>query len=365
MKKALYALVSDQHYHNWSAFSTTDVNGLNSRLRIQLDATLEAARAACSAGARWFICAGDTFHVRGSLSPTVLYYVKDTYRKIREMGLEIIMLAGNHDLESNDSVMATNAAATLHEPDFHIHCRPGVGTWALDDRHKLHMVSWYNNHKELVALLKKVGAEAKADSAFSHDVVIHAPINKAIPGMPDVGVEAEDLAGLGFRYVLSGHYHNHKEVVPGVISIGALTHHNWGDLGTQAGYMMVYEDGTYAQFETSAPKFIELEPETAHPAYVAGNYVRLRAVIDNEEEGVKLKLELAAMKPKGIATNFTRRVSMIAGSAATSATSSIDSLESSVSAFCKMIHDTDGGFELARLTAECSSILLSAEEVGE
>lgn len=39
MKKALYALISDQHYHNWSAFSTTDVNGMNSRLRIQLDAT--------------------------------------------------------------------------------------------------------------------------------------------------------------------------------------------------------------------------------------------------------------------------------------------------------------------------------------
>lgn len=365
MKKALYALVSDQHYHNWSAFSTTDVNGLNSRLRIQLDATLEAAREAYAAGARWLICAGDTFHVRGSISPTVLYYVSDTYRKIRAMGLDIAMIAGNHDLEANDSVMATNAAATLSEVGVRIHCRPGGETLTLDDRHKVHLVSWYNNHKELVSLLRKIGEEARSDKGFSHDVVIHAPINKAIPGMPDVGVEAEDLAGLGFRYVFAGHYHNHKEVLPGVISIGALTHHNWGDLGTQAGYMLVYDDGSYAQFETSAPKFIELEPETAHPSFVAGNYVRLRAVIDDEEEGVKLKMELTAMKPKGVATNFTRRTSVMAGSAATSATSCIDSLESSVNAFCKMIHDTDGGFELSRLTAECSSILMSAEEVGE
>lgn len=365
MTKALYALMSDQHYHNWSAFSTTDVNGLNSRLRIQLEATLEVASAAKAAGAEWIISAGDTFHVRGSISPTVLYYVTDTYRKIAAMGLKVIMIAGNHDLEANDSVMATNAAAALAEVGVHVHCSAGECVFSLDGKHKIHLISWYNNHKELVSLLKKIAVDVKGDKKYTHDVVIHAPLNKAIPGMPDIGIEAEEIAGLGFRYIHSGHYHNHKEVVPGVISVGALTHHNWGDIGTRAGYMLVNEDGSYIQRETSAPKFIELEPETAHESVVAGNYVRLRAMIDDEEEGVRLKMELAALKPKGITTNFTRRTTMMAGSAATSATSSIDSLESSVSAYCKMMHDTDGGFELTKLTGECASIMSAAEEVNE
>lgn len=61
----------------------------------------------------------------------------------------------------------------------------------------------------------------------NHDVVVHTPINKAIPTMPDVGIDAQELKDrLPFPAKPSGHYHNHKEVLPGVVSIGALTHQN-------------------------------------------------------------------------------------------------------------------------------------------
>ncbi|MCV5856109.1 exonuclease SbcCD subunit D, partial [Escherichia coli] len=38
-----YGVISDPHYHKWDSFSTTDADGLNSRLAIQLEATKEAA----------------------------------------------------------------------------------------------------------------------------------------------------------------------------------------------------------------------------------------------------------------------------------------------------------------------------------
>lgn len=61
-----YGVISDPHYHRWDAFATTNADGLNSRLEIQLDATKEAAKAMKAAGCKYMLVAGDTFHVRGA-----------------------------------------------------------------------------------------------------------------------------------------------------------------------------------------------------------------------------------------------------------------------------------------------------------
>lgn len=62
-----YGVISDPHYHRWDAFATTNADGLNSRLEIQLDATKEAAKAMKAAGCKHMLVAGDTFHVRGAI----------------------------------------------------------------------------------------------------------------------------------------------------------------------------------------------------------------------------------------------------------------------------------------------------------
>ncbi len=171
------------------------------------------------------LVAGDTFHVRGTVSPTVLNYVSDAYEWIvKDLGLSVAMLAGNHDLETNDSVYSANAAAALKSIGVQIVCGRKPHSIKLGDV-TVHMVSWRNNHAELISDLKALRARLDGDL---HDVVIHTAINKAIPTMPDVGIDAQELKDIGFRSVLSGHYHNHKEVIPGVISVGALTHQNWG-----------------------------------------------------------------------------------------------------------------------------------------
>lgn len=48
-----YGVISDPHYHKWDSFSTTDADGLNSRLAIQLEATKEAAIAMKKAVFKW------------------------------------------------------------------------------------------------------------------------------------------------------------------------------------------------------------------------------------------------------------------------------------------------------------------------
>lgn len=352
-----YGVISDPHYHKWDSFSTTDADGLNSRLAIQLEATKEAAIAMKKAGCSHMLVAGDTFHVRGTVSPTVLNYVSDVYEWIvKDLGLSVAMLAGNHDLETNDSVYSANAAAALKSIGVQIVCGRKPHSIKLGDV-TVHMVSWRNNHAELISDLKALRARLDGDL---HDVVIHTAINKAIPTMPDVGIDAQELKDIGFRLVLSGHYHNHKEVIPGVISVGALTHQNWGDVGSLAGYMIVNPDGSFSHFETSAPKFVNLEDDV-DDKQIRGNYVRFRAVVENDEEGIKLQNVLKSMGAKGVVCNFIRKGSMMEGTASTSETSKIDSLGESVSAYCKIVHDTDGGFDLTKLNALCQEILTEAE----
>ncbi|MDH8101779.1 exonuclease SbcCD subunit D, partial [Klebsiella pneumoniae] len=68
---------------------------------------------------------------------------------------------------------------------------------------------------------------------------------------------------------------------------------------------------------------------------IRGNYVRFRAVVENDEEGIKLQNVLKSMGAKGVVCNFIRKGSMMEGTASTSETSKIDSLGESVSAYCK------------------------------
>ncbi|HIB5719878.1 TPA: metallophosphoesterase, partial [Klebsiella pneumoniae] len=147
--KTIYGVISDPHYHSWSAFSTISVSGLNSRLKIQLDATIEAAKAIKASGAKYMFVAGDTFHTRGSITPSVLHFVTEAYKAIvNEIGLEVWMLAGNHDLETNDSVFSANAAASLQSIGVNIVCGPAQSV-KIDDV-TVHFISWRNSHAELL-----------------------------------------------------------------------------------------------------------------------------------------------------------------------------------------------------------------------
>jgi hypothetical protein len=66
----------------------------------------------------------------------------------------------------------------------------------------------------------------------TRDLIIHAPLNGVIRGLPDHGLDPVDVSKWGFRRVFTGHYHNHTAPMDSVISIGATTHQTWSDPGT-------------------------------------------------------------------------------------------------------------------------------------
>ncbi|ELV3683271.1 hypothetical protein P5767_005736, partial [Citrobacter freundii] len=94
-----FVAISDTHLHNWSQFAIPTESGINSRLLQILKAIEEAACAAdyhAPAGVVPTVYhGGDLFHVRGSLTPSVLNAVLDFFKTIhRDYGVRFRMIAG-------------------------------------------------------------------------------------------------------------------------------------------------------------------------------------------------------------------------------------------------------------------------------
>jgi DNA repair exonuclease SbcCD nuclease subunit len=272
-----YGVISDTHHHSWSAFATTDADGVNSRLKIILDQTWRAAKATADAGGTILFHAGDLFHVRGSIAPSVLNPTLDLYHKITsELRLDVIILAGNHDMESRESSRVSNAVTAMERVGCTVVHEPTV---VLTSDGPIYMIPWTPNIETLKKLLEE-DAPPPARARATTTVILHAPIDGVIAGIPDHGLSPEYLASLGYKAILCGHYHSHKVFPGNVCSIGALTHQTWNDVGAKAGHLWVH-DGHIEYHAATSPRFVELDDETmadeaALLDRVDGNYVRVK-----------------------------------------------------------------------------------------
>lgn len=330
-----YAIISDTHNHNWSAFSTPLESGVNSRLNIILDEVERCAETLAKAGGRMIYHGGDLFHVRGSVAPSVLNPTKERYRHIHEKyGVQFAVLGGNHDFEGKHSTRLGNAVAAL-ECDW---------VSAIDkachdelDPHHIIMIPW---HESIAQLRDEIDEWANAGYPPS-DLIIHAPIDGVIHGIPPHGLTAAELAGYGFKRVFAGHYHHHKDFGNGVYSIGALTHHTWSDVGSKAGFLIVTEtDVTW--HASHAPSFIDITSEH-DPAevelMVPDNYVRAKITSSKASEIEDLRKWLTDSGALGVVIQVVKEPARVrAGGMSVKAGSSI---EASIGDYIKAHCDTD------------------------
>jgi len=274
-------ILSDTHYHKFSQYASIDANGVNSRLADTLRATEHAFRHAVAAGASHLIHCGDTFHVRGNISPTVLNPVRDLYNKRLPELVNAHFINGNHDLETNDSKYVASAAHSLSNPHrgIIVHSSP---TWLNINGFFYAMVPWESDLTKLRATIKSM-----SDQRAQATLILHAPLNGVIKGLPDHGLNPEEFAEYDFQRVFCGHYHNHKDYKIDenkfVTSVGALTHQNWGDVDSLAGFVLYDPEGNrITHHETPAPKFRRVSVtklEDHDDDWYTDNYVK---VVDGE-----------------------------------------------------------------------------------
>lgn len=359
-----YGLISDTHNHSWSAFATVGEDGVNSRLRAILDETKRCAKEVRNNGGDTIIHAGDLFHVRGSIAPSVLNPTKDCYRDLIKDGFKIVILAGNHDLEGKEANRLFSAVTALEDIGCKIINTAQAGLGAME---QIVFIPWTPN----IADLKKLIADAAAadpKGPSDLDLILHAPIDGVIEGIPDHGLSPEWLAEQGFRRVFAGHYHHHRHLYDGarrtystdVYSIGALTHQTWSDVDSKAGFLIAHDDAIQ-RFASHAPSFVEIDEATAPeeiPLIVDGNYVRAKINSTKQKDVEELRAYLTDCGAEGVVI-LAQKESSVAKRDGSTVTAGA-SMEVSVADFIK----SKSYANPEKLAVLCQEILTSARSAA-
>lgn len=367
-----YALMADIHLHPWSAFATTNANGVNDRLQGLLDEITRASKELSDAGGEVLVMAGDVFHVRGSVSPIVLNSLIDTLADChRRWGTRFVIIPGNHDLAGRDSERLGSAVTALQCE----YVQVSASTLELPEQ-RVVLVPWYEKIDDLKLEIlhardELIGSTTNGTVA-DWDLVLHAPIDGVIDGLPAHGLSPEWLADTGFKRVFSGHYHNHKVFPMGasarteVWSIGALAHLTWSDVGTKAGFLLVGDDKVNWR-KSHLPQFVDLaqlsvvDPDDV-PLMVDGNFVRVRVEADKSKEVEKARQELLDMGAKAVLVQPMPKAPVRDAVVGTPTIAAGSSLEVSVNEFIKGMPSLA---HAAAVATEAMDVLASVEQAGD
>ncbi|MEN3334863.1 MAG: hypothetical protein V7641_4228 [Blastocatellia bacterium] len=330
-----YALISDTHLHAWSVFSELGEDGINSRLRIILDEIVRAATTLKELGGREIFCAGDVFHVRGSMVPSVLNPSLDVFEALIRQGFEIMMIPGNHDLEAKDSARVTNAVTALEKVGVQVVHKPSLISTS---NRVIAMVPWQPSILKLKDAIEELGNRAilEGHSPASLDLIVHAPLDGVRAGIPASGLTANILAELEFKRVFSGHYHNQVDFGNGVYNIGAMTHQTWSDVGSKEGFAIVAGD-VVSFYSSKAPRFVDLanldDLSSDLQELISGHYVRARVEISSEKHLPELRESLLKSGAAGVVIHPIKKASSISRSSSSVAAGA--SIDESIAEFIK------------------------------
>lgn len=358
MSRIPYGVVSDTHNHGWNFFAVDNADGVNSRLQIIIDETKRAAATTRAAGGDVLFHGGDLFHVRGSIKPSVLNPTTDAYKDLTLDGFKVVVVAGNHDLEGKNSSRLGSAVTSLESIGCTIVNEARVIELSAD--HHVLVIPWHDKVAELKVVLEDWSKKFAAARPAHLDLIIHAPVDGVIPGLPDHGLDNAWLATLGFDRIFSGHYHNHKDFGNGVYSIGAIAHHTWGDVNSKAGFLISDDKGVHYN-ASRAPSFIEIDSKTDPddiPLIVPGNYVKVKIDSAKTSDIAAVRQLMVDNSAKGVVV-LSQKAPAVAPRVGATVKAGM-TLEGSVAAYIdgKGIHNVD--FK-DKLQALCADILTTVK----
>lgn len=334
-----YLLISDTHFHEWRSLNS--LSGGKTRLDYVLEDLTRHFKWANAQGITKVVHAGDVFHVRGSLSPKVVNKVMGAFEHwTLDLNMEFFILSGNHDL-------------TTDRFDFY---ESGVGcltpyATAIETQGRIFdgfvIINWIPDLRELQMEIKAYAATL-GEVVGNYDLILHAPMNKVIKGIPETGLDPEKLAEYGFRNVFCGHYHNHKRFEGNVWSIGASNHQTWGDVGSKAGVLVV-EQGKVRRRDTTAPKFVDFNGSDF--SQVSGNFVRMKTE-DLSKEEIDLIVTELKEKQGALGVYVSNQLTGKETKHDVVASTSLDSLEESVVQYATKKHNENVADYCAKIIKE-------------
>lgn len=292
--------ISDPHFHNFKMFSTTTKDGINSRLNYTVNAWLKAVDIGLKNGCKVMTCSGDIFHVRGHLRPSIYNVVYDLFAKTVNMGMEIVMIAGNHDFENYyekdtaidklhwiDGVhLLSNNIVTLHGNVF-----AGIP---------------YCHNTELFKEKYLNLSIVKVDYILTHQYIDdYLGIPAAATGL---SLEFLTKNKEPYTIVVNGHSHTpENEPTSNVIDVGAPMGQSFSDTGIYGCWITnVDDDSVEMSFEEipDQPRFITIEKFPSGGEGISGNYVRIKA--SSAKDALKMRTKCEASGAIGIVSEVIK-----------------------------------------------------------
>lgn len=323
-----YGIMADLHAHNWSAFAGVTGEGVNDRLAAICHEVSRCCGKVIELGGDEVVIAGDVFHTRGNVAPSVFNPIKDTFDHWAAKGITFHIIPGNHDLEGRDSHELTSAVKMLEAPGIKVYHQPTcVGDKLL--------MPFVPKVKDLLAQIDGCVAviEDEGGSVSGMDLFIHTGIDGVLSGVPAHGLTADMLAEFGFKRVFAGDYHNHADMGQGVYSIGSPTHQTWSDVGTKSGWIIAFDD-RIQWFASHAPAFVDItgdEDPLDLPMIVDGHFVRAKIGSATPAQIAAMRQDLLDARAKGVTI---QAVPTVTPTRSTAMAGSIDRIDQAVDAYC-------------------------------
>lgn len=284
-----FIILSDIHFHNWSAFSSINKDGVNERLQHQLDTFATYMETLLAAGGNCCVITGDVFHTRGKLAPSIINPVYTLFEEYTARGIKYFIIPGNHDLETKETTQLGNGLHFLSKIE-------GVTVFTEVTQVGDYIFMPWIDHKE--TFINTVdGLDAKGKVLFCH-----VGIDGVLDGIQ--GKVGKAVLNKGFDAVFAGDYHNHKHLGDNIYSVGHMCHHSFSDVGSKAGAILYRGKDDITFLENKVGTFCNHYDDVD----VHSHYVRIKDVFLTEEEAKQLKQELLDNGAWGVTDNSSRVV---------------------------------------------------------
>lgn len=269
---------SDHHIHKFpygSAIVDTDEYGpCNSRLLDSVQCLEQMSDYAVANGIDTFVFTGDLFHKRTVLDVQTYQMAHEYLDRIsgRIDNSTIFLMPGNHDYADRHGVTHSLSSLSADLPNGSKRVVMNEATYlplSTDMNTVGYFVPYSDDRAVLKAAFDKHAAvrdglmsDAKDSFLFFHCGIQGAKVGSDYVMQHDSDCSLGDLHTEKYDLAIGGHYHEHQYLNANTLYVGAMLQHNWGDVGSKRGFLVV-ERGPNGwatkQIETKAPKFESVE----------------------------------------------------------------------------------------------------------
>lgn len=209
---------------------------------------------------------GDIFHISSKINIEIFIPVFEQFEKMKNNGLELLMIPGNHEMLSENKKTILNILSPFSKV-YDCYSVPDLG----DNNVSFHMLPFKRKYDF---------DEYTVKMNDNYNVLLtHMDIANFKMSSNSVSKGVEDRTFLKkFDYVFSGHYHIHQHQ-DSIVYIGSPYQQNFGEAGDNNKGFVIYDSSTNKwnlEVYSEAPKFKILTPEQSVKEDISNCFIKLK-----------------------------------------------------------------------------------------